>query len=333
MKKIYFLVITVTVLILFFSSYFCWRIYWQKSAPNAPVVFFEIKEGQGLGEIIKGLKREKLSDSGWLLKWYLRRQGLDTKIQTGFFEVKPGLSVAALARLLTNPESVERLLTFVEGWNLRDYGHYLEIQGLFKAAEWQGLALKNFATDFDFLADKPAYATLEGYLFPDTYRFKKNTTAAELARRLLQNFGRKLSPELQAEIKGQGRTIFETITMASLIEAEARTEKDRRLVSDILWRRFNIGMPLQVDSSVNYVTGVKKPAISSAEQQIDSPYNTYKYAGLPLGPINNPGLSSILAAIYPEKNDEWFFLADKDGQMHYAKNLKEHNENKIKYLK
>ena len=117
------------------------------------------------------------------------------------------------------------------------------------------------------------------------------------------------------------------------MEAEAREEKDRLLVADIIWRRLAIGMPLQLDSTVNYVTGGKKPAISSAEQLIDSPYNTYKYAGLPLGPIDNPGLESIRATIYPEKNDYWFFLSGKDGVMYYAKNLAGHNENKNKYLK
>lgn len=324
-----------------FLGWICYRLYWASPAESSPVVSFEVNKGQKLAEIVRNLQKYGLLDNPHLFKWYLKKEKLDKKIQTGIFELRPDLSVQSLVKILTNPEAAEIKLTFLEGWNLRDFGHYLENQGLFQAEEWQELVgyptldyrfsqnIKvpgDFSQKFKIFDSKPKFVSWEGYLFPDTYRFKKNVTAPEMAEALLKNFGEKISL-YTVEINNQRKSLNEIVIVASLIEAEAKIKTDRRLISDIIWRRLAIGMPLQLDSTVNYVTDGKKPAISLSEQAIDSPYNTYKYAGLPLGPINNPGLESILAAIYPEKNDYWFFLTDKDGQMHYAKTLQEHNQN------
>ncbi len=205
-------------------------------------------------------------------------------------------------------------LTFIEGWNWRDYEKYLTEQGL-------------------WTKDAPDLKGREGYLFPDTYLFNKSYPLNVLIKMMTDNFEKKITPELRQEIERQGKNLPEIIIATSLIEAEARTAEDRKLVADIIWRRLANNMPLQLDSTVNYVTGEKKPAISLKEQDIDSPYNTYKYKGLPPGPINNPGLESIEAAIYPQKNNYWYFLTGKDGKMYYAKNLEEHNLNKMKYLR
>lgn len=239
-------------------------------------------------------------------------------------------------------------LTFIEGWTLRDYADYLKQQGVIvnnqeffdavgePAVDYRRDRLPvplDFLAPFSFLQDKPEYATLEGYLFPDTYFFIKGTNLESLVKKMLNNFDNKLTSEMKTEIKKQDKTIFEIVTVASLAEAEAQTAEDRALVADIIYRRLSAGMPLQLDSTVNYVTGEKKPAISLAEQKIDSPYNTYKYKSLPLGPINNPSLESLKAAIFPQKNNYWYFLTGTDGRMHYAKNLAGHQANMAKYLK
>jgi len=239
-------------------------------------------------------------------------------------------------------------LTFIEGWTLRDYADYLKQQGVITnnqeffdavgepAVDYRHDRLPvalDFLAPFSFLQDKPEYATLEGYLFPDTYFFVKGTAIENLVKKMLNNFEGKLTAEMRAEIKKQNKTIFEIVTVASLAEAEAQTTEDRALVADIIYRRLASGMPLQLDSTVNYVTGEKNPAISLTQQKIDSPYNTYKYKNLPLGPISNPSLDSLQAAIYPQKNNYWFFLTGTDGRMHYAKNLAGHQANMVKYLK
>lgn len=348
MKKSLLIILAAAILIAIEGGNIIYKIYWQKPAADTPVVLFEVGDGEQLSHVIKRLQEQRLLKDVWLFKQYLKISKLDTKILAGIIEVKEGMSLRALSGALTDAALAEKIIKLQEGWNLSDYGHYLEYNGLAMAEELHELAgfpavdyrnnkempaPKDFSNHFDFLNDKPKYVGLEGYLFPDTYRIGKQAKVEEIAVKLLETFGKKLTPELRAEIARQKKLIFEIVTMASLVEAEAKNETDRRLVSDILWRRLDIGMALQLDSTVNYVTGAKKPAISLEEQETKSLYNTYKYPGLPLGPIDNPGLQSILAAIYPEKNDYWFFLSDKDGVTHYAKNLKEHNENKVKYLK
>lgn len=247
-------------------------------------------------------------------------------------------------------------LTFIEGWTLRDYQDYLIEKGLLKKddSEFKNLVgevafdpsilIKDYRLKVEalpveqiinqrkFLQDLPL-ESLEGYLFPDTYIFNKNYPLESLVNMMLDNFEKKIKPEMQQEIKRQGKSLPEIIIVASLVEAEAREKEDRRMVADIIWRRFFNAMPLQLDSTVNYVTGNNKAAISLKEQDIQSPFNTYRNKGLPIGPINNPGLESIEATIYPLANNYWYFLSGTDGKMHYAKNLEEHNLNKIKYLK
>lgn len=265
-----------------------------------------------------------------------------------FFGIKHWQNEKRLKQAEEERDRATVRLTFIEGWTLRDYADYLKQQGVITnnqeffdavgepAVDYRHDRLPvalDFLAPFSFLQDKPEYATLEGYLFPDTYFFVKGTAIENLVKKMLNNFEGKLTAEMRAEIKKQNKTIFEIVTVASLTEAEAQTTEDRALVADIIYRRLASGMPLQLDSTVNYVTGEKNPAISLTQQKIDSPYNTYKYKNLPLGPISNPSLDSLQAAIYPQKNNYWFFLTGTDGRMHYAKNLAGHQANMVKYLK
>ena len=192
---------------------------------------------------------------------------------------------------------------------------------------------KDFSQEFDFLKDKPIYFGLEGYLFPDTYEIAKGESIDNIVRRMLSNFDSKFKQEMRDEVQGQGRAISEIITMASLIEKEVKTLEDKKIVSGILWKRLGVSMPLQVDATIVYLTGKKTTKVSIEETQIDSPYNTYRNKGLPLGPIANPGLDSILASIYPEENEYWYYLSTPDGKTIFSKTLKEHNSAKARYLK
>ena len=252
----------------------------------------------------------------------------------------------------TAPQSLLReeiTITLVEGRTLGDYGQQFIKNNLVSSNEvWQnavGLAapldlgnnnyvsaryLKLFP---ELLADKPKNASLEGYFFPETYRFFKDTSPRRIIEKVLSETEKRLTADLRTEIKRQHKTIFEILTMASLVEAEGQSVKDRGLIADILWRRLRVGMLLQVDSSVNYVTGKKDARLSARDVKLDSGYNTYKYKGLPPGPINNPGFDSIKASVYPTANHYWYFISGKDGQMHYARTLDEHNVNIARYLK
>lgn len=255
------------------------------------------------------------------------------------------------------PEIVYRAeenIIILEGWTNDDVKNYLsEEKALFLAEDFiKSVGYKNtdnlkkeqeFSRDwsslYDFLDDKPDNLSLEGYLFPDTYRVFASTSPNEVVSRLLDNFNRKLTSEMRAEIKRQGKSIHEIITMASIIEKEAPifAQKDitaAKIVSGIFWNRLKIGMALQSDATLSYILNDKKPAHSGAELQVESPYNTYKYRGLPPGPIANPGMIAILAAIYPAKTDYFFFLTTFDGsKIYYAKNYDEHLRNKYLYMK
>lgn len=130
-----------------------------------------------------------------------------------------------------------------------------------------------------------------------------------------------------------GSTSPEIIIMASLLEKEAKTEQDRKIISGILWKRLDVGMPLQVDASLNYINGKTSAEMTQKDLNQDSPYNTYKYKGLPLTPICNPGLDAISVALNPISSPYWYYLSDKNGIIHFAKTFEEHKENKFKYLR
>lgn len=172
----------------------------------------------------------------------------------------------------------------------------------------------------------------EGYLFPDTYFFSPAVTPAEAYATLRGNFETK-TRGLAPLLVRSGHTLGEIVTMASLLEEEAKDFEQRRMISGILWRRIEEKMPLQVDAVFPYIIGKNTFQLTRADLATDSPYNTYKYAGLPPGPISNPGLEAIEAALEPIESDYLFYLSDLDGEMHYAVNFDEHVANKRKYLR
>ena len=185
----------------------------------------------------------------------------------------------------------------------------------------------------------PKNLSLEGYLFPDTYYFRKEEGGdgkegiKNFVKLMLTNFDKKLTPALRTEIERQKKSIFEIVTTSSLIEKEVRTFDDKKIVSGILRKRLKTGIPLQIDATIVFITGKKTTEISIEETKIDSPYNTYKYKGLPLGPIANPGIESIIAALYPESSEYWYYLSAPDGKTIFSRTLEEHNIAKFKYLK
>ncbi|MFA5155007.1 MAG: endolytic transglycosylase MltG [Patescibacteria group bacterium] len=249
----------------------------------------------------------------------------------------------------------EETIQIPEGRTSRDIGQYFERLGKWQSEEFLEVAgfpqvdyrqakdlppLKDRSAEFDFLADKPKYYGLEGYLFPDTYRIYASSTVPEVIDKMLGNFGQKLTPQLRAEIKAQGKTIYEIVTMASLIEKEAPLDyqqndnRDARIISGIFWDRLKIGQPLQSDATLSYILNDNQPSHSGKDLEVDSPYNTYRHRGLPPGPICNPGLLAIEAAIYPLSTDYNYFLTPPDKpEVIYARTYEQHLQNKYKYLK
>lgn len=311
MKKISYLLLSGFFLIFFGMAWLAYQWYIPVQVGHGSRVSFSITPGAGVHQISAGLDSAGLIRSRWWWETYVWFRGWGKKFQIGEFRITPTMSGAKIAGVLTAHEGgTERTVTIIEGWTIQDIAQAVEVL-------------------------KPPPADLEGYLFPDTYRISRyiNDPLSQLVEKARANFDRKVTPELRAEIERGGHTLHEIITMASILEAEVQTAEDRALVSDIFWRRLKIGMALQADSTVNYVTGKNHAAVSLQDTKIDSPYNTYKYRGLPPGPINNPGLGAIQAATYPKTNSYWYFLTTKEGKVIYAKTFEEHVTNKRKWLR
>ncbi|MDD5144752.1 MAG: endolytic transglycosylase MltG [Candidatus Pacebacteria bacterium] len=310
---------------------------------------FIIRSGEGSKEIAQNLEKEGIIRWSLVFRAYVLATGISDNLQAGSYSLSSSKSVFQIARKLKKGEIVQKKITIPEGWSLRDIGNYFEEKEIAKSQElWDVTGIpaqdyskseklippKDFSAEFEFLKDKSKSVGLEGYLFPDTYVVIPGEGNVEIVRKMLSNFDKKLTPELRAEIARQQKSIFDIITMASIIEKEVMNDEDRKTVSGIFWKRLSAGMPLQACPSVNYVTGKKSTQITKEEMEIDSPFNTYKYAGLPLGPISNPGLKSIEAAIYPTKSSYWYFLNRQDtGETVFSKNLTEHNIATAKYLR
>ncbi|MFA5175406.1 MAG: endolytic transglycosylase MltG [Patescibacteria group bacterium] len=243
-------------------------------------------------------------------------------------------------------------ITIIPGWNLRQIADDWVKKGIVKNSDefyfYLGRPAYDYARfgeksptttlesdpDFSYLfKDKPSAVSFEGYLFPDTYRIYADASVEEIILKIFDNLNKKITPEIRAEISRQDKSFFEILIMASLLEKEANTQKDMAAVSDIFWRRLKKNWALQSCASVNYITGKNDPGVSAKDKAIDSFFNTYEYTGLPLGPIGNPGMDAIKAAVYPQKNDFWYFMTGDDGKMRYAKTLEEHTRNVNKYLK
>ena len=187
-------------------------------------------------------------------------------------------------------------------------------------------------SSFPLLATLPKGASLEGYLFPDTYYFAKEATPEGIIKKILNNTEARLTDDLRTAIKDQKKSQFEIMTMASIVEAEVRVARERPIVSGIFWKRLAEGIRLQSDATLDYILGTEAVKHSLEETRIDSPYNTYAKDGLPPGPIGNPGLSSIKAAIFPEQTEYFYFLNDaQTGETVFSKTFEEHVANKAKH--
>lgn len=319
---------------------FIFEIYIPKSLSSSSTVIYIVQKGAGGGDIADELEKRGIIKSRLFFKFYVFVSGQYSKLQSGKYDLSPSMSVAKIVSKFVSGDVVKYKITIIEGWDIKDIAQYLENKKLYSQQDFIDATKNNFSEDFSFLNDPPKQVSklknsnLEGYIFPDSYEFLPEKNPEELLRIILTNFNKKLTPDLRKEISLQNKSIFEIITMASIIEKEVKIMDDKKIISGILWKRLKNGVPLQVDSTINYITGKNDHSVYIKDTKIDSPYNTYKYVGLPKGPISNPGIDSILAAIYPKESDYWYYLsANGNGKTIFSKTLEEHNEAVAKYLK
>ncbi len=317
-------------------SLVAFRFWLRLNSPMAKTgqeIIFSVVKGQGFYEISQNLEQQGLVKHGLYFEAAVLLKGDPRKLQAGDYKLSQAMSPLKIADKIIKGEVATQTLVILEGWNIKEIDSHLKSEKVAGADEFLQITNQDFSEQFLFLADKPKSASLEGYLFPDSYEMGLRDNSKILVEKMLTNFGRKITLEMQNEIKKQNKTLFKIITMASLLEKEAKPLRDKKIISGMLWKRLKIGMRLQVDATIVYALGKNPGKLSYDDLKIDSPYNTYLYAGLPAGPIANPGLESIIAAIYPTESDYWYYLSTPEGEIIFSKTLEEHSAKKAQYLR
>jgi len=331
-KKIYILLFTIILLgFLIISIYYPYKINQKEK------IRFQVKKGDSLFNISCELRKQGIISSSFLFDIVAVISGLNNRLQSGNYELSPSMSLWNILRNLSLGKTIKKKLIIIEGWNLNNIAWYLENKGLFQAEElfeitgFPGKRTKviDFSPDFNFLKQKPKEISLEGFLFPDTYEIEENESLKSIVKKMLANFNKKVVPIIHS----QKKDLLDILIMASMLEKEVKHYRDKQIVAGILWKRLRNKWPLQVDATLTYLTGKPSSRLTKEDLKIDSRYNTYKYIGLPIGPICNPGLDSIKAAIYYKDSPYWFYLNTPKGETIFSRTLREHNINKNKFLK
>ncbi len=302
-----------------------------------------IKDGDSLEDVAQNLKDHGLVNYKSLFVLYGKFSNAESKISSGTFELNQMFDYHALVNGMAYASETRETvtLTFPEGYSCSQIFQLLEENGVCSVAELEDAAANN-DFEMDILAELP-YGDknrLEGYLFPDTYDFYVDDEPVRVIKKLLNNFDSKFTDEMyeaietlnedirsrmeeegsfsEAEIESSMMDVYKILTVASLIEKEAGSDAERTTIASVIYNRLTTRVHelLQIDATVEYALGEHRAQITESDLLVDSPYNTYKYEGLPPGPIANPGISSIMAAIYPENTDYFFYALGESGRNH-----------------
>lgn len=292
MRKII-LIIIISILILFIG-YIVYATFFHKAGKEA---FVNIKSGQSTGEIAQNLKDQGVISSPLLFSLYVYKNHY--LLQSGVYKITASMTMPQIVTMIKDGKVQEYLVTIPEGWRLTQIDELLSEKGIIQIN-----ALTKIAT-----AD-------EGYLFPDTYHFELDSTVQSIRSQMLNDFKKQT----------EGLTIDrQTLIIASIVEREAKFDDDRAKIAGVYLSRLDQGMKLEADPTVQYAKGSWEPITTSDYKNVISPYNTYLNAGLPPGPICNPGLKSIEATLHPVKDGSLYFFTDKTGHAVFSKTLDEQN--------
>ncbi len=347
MKKLLLVVLIAGLIIYGHSAYT--QLY--RSGPADSSTEITVQAGATARSIAQELRAKGLIKSEWLFVAYARFADVQHKLIAGVYVVPGGSSIKNIASILTQGQvrRSDLVVTVKEGQSIRDIATMFEYNGIamreeitetfglpaldYRTISNDQLKAPNYSADYPVLASKPSYLSYEGYIFPDTYFLDKDHPVESFKQKAFTNLASKITPELEAEMKRQGKTLHEVLTLASIVEKEA-PKGDWATVAGVFYNRLKINMGLQSDPTVNYITGKVTDRPSLDDTANVSPWNTYKYRGLPPGPICNPGLEAIKAVLYPEVHDYYYFLNPPGGgHLIYAKSFEAHKANREKYLK
>jgi len=300
---------------------------------------FEVVAGESATDVADGLQAAGLISDTTLFRYYLRYYGLDSQLEAGIYHLSATMTIPEIALVLTNAASSDIEFRITEGWRREQIADAVDanLELTFSGADFLAATGPGAAVPETIASELPPGASLEGFLFPDTYRLPQNAVADDLVQRMLANFEERVTPQMRADAETGGLTLYQAVTLASIVERETAVPDERPLVAGVYLNRLAIGMNLQADPTVQYAMGYQPDTgqwwnltlTQDDYQTVDSPYNTYLYPGLPPGPIANPSLGAIEAVIYPAQTDYLFFRAacDGGGRHSFAVTFEEHIAN------
>ena len=297
---------------------------------------FIISEGESVQLICLQLEQSKLIYDADVLRLYLIYSGLDRQIRAGSFKLSSSMSPIEISHELTDQNKTSIPFSILPGWRLEEIAASLPTSGLsIDSREFLELAY-NPSTDLRLKIDLPPGSSLEGYLIPDIYQVSRDINIQSLFVQILERFNSTITSNLLSAFSTQGISLHEAVILASIIQREAIIEEERPLIASVFYNRLEAGMFLETDPTVQYALGFQessntwwKAPLFYKDLEIDSPYNTYQYPGLPPGPISNPDLSSLMAVGFPAQTSYYYFRAKCDGsQFHnFAITFEEHLAN------
>jgi UPF0755 protein len=306
---------------------------------SGEIVKLDIPKGSSANDISELLEENGIIKNAFIFKYYLKLTDAGSAFQAGQYELQPGMDNDAIIAKLNAGDTVAAetiRFTIPEGFTVLQMADKLATEGLINKDKFLELAASSSAWGAEATASIPEadnlHQRLEGYLFPETYEMKKDSTEEDIIKRMAAELDRKLAqlPDGWMDVmEERNLSLHQLLTIASIVEREVVVDDERALVSGVIQNRLADGMKLQIDATVQYLLDKPKERLYNKDLEVDSPYNTYKADGLPPGPIASPSLASIEAALYPEESDYLFYVTKKDGtQTHYfAKSYAEHQRN------
>jgi UPF0755 protein len=310
-------------------AYLVIRINLPYDPSNTEKSVFKVEANSGIDQIATNLQQKGFISDKNLFIIYAKFGPSRGNLKPGVYMFSPSMSIASIADTLGIGKIATKKVTFQEGLTINEIARKWAREGFGDAQAFVDATKLQGAYKQSFLQYRSNQASLEGYLFPATYDIVVATSPEQQISAMLNSFASQVLPKLDPSV-ANSKKLNEIVTLASIVEKEANTTEDRKLVAGVFYNRLAKGMRLESDVTVNYATG--KSETSPQDTRVDSPYNTYIVAGLPLGPICNPSLDAILATANPTPSDYYYFIADKKGIVRYAKTYQEHLQNIEKYL-
>lgn len=297
---------------------------------------FNIDNGESALSVIQRLQSEGLIRNAESMRVYLQYSGFDTSLQAGMHQLSPAMTPLEIANIIQSLNRTVLDFSVLAGWRLEEIAAGLPTSGLEITPEQFMAAAKQFPAGVSFSAELPNNASCEGFLFPGVIQVARTTTIDQLIQSLLQSFDKNVSAELRAGFSRQGLTIYQAVTLASIVEREAVIDEEMPLIASVYLNRFAQNMKLDADPTIQYALGYQpasktwwKNPLYATDLEMDSPYNTYLYPGFPPAPIANPGLNALNAIANPEPSPYFYFRSacDKSGKHVFAQTFAEHLAN------